>query len=480
MVNKNTFSTDGQLVLNELSAYLETCENGDGKVIDQIPMKEIIDDLSLNDLLANGGLTGKRLETFTQKYLSYATKLHHPQCLAHQISAPHSTGALAAMIDGLTNNETSIYEMGPATTTIEYFMINWMIKKIGWVPSPVPGVDELNENLSYAGGVMTHGGSLANLTAMLTARSAKFPNLWKNGTPQNLVILVPEQSHYSLKRTAGIMGIGEDNCLSLPADNDGRVLPEKIPPMLEIIAKNSKEVLAIIGNACGTAAGLYDPLDQLGKICEKHSIWFHVDAAHGAGAIICDEYKHLIKGIDRADSIIWDAHKMFQTPAVCATLLVKDHRHIDSTFSQDASYMFHDKDQPGVDLALRTMECTKSALGVKMFMTLAALGEKGLVDYISSRIKVTQLAADYINDQIDFECPVYPETNIICFRIGNNDERQLEIRKRLLNKGDFYITTTKYKNQWWLRCVFIATGSSIDHFKKLIDQIRSINQILDD
>ncbi|MDG1859586.1 MAG: hypothetical protein P8I94_10810, partial [Emcibacteraceae bacterium] len=130
---------------------------------------------------------------------------------------------------------------------------------------------------------------------------------------------------------------------------------------------------------------------------------------------------------------------------------------------------------PGVDLALRTLECTKSALGVRMFMTIAAMGEQGLIDYISGRTKLTQQAADHINDQEDFECAVYPETNIICYRITGDDQRQLEIRKQLLNQGKFYITTTKYKDQWWLRCVFISTASTLDHFKILIEQIRKIN-----
>ncbi|MCC3860346.1 pyridoxal phosphate-dependent decarboxylase family protein [Pseudemcibacter aquimaris] len=474
----NKFIDDGTLVLNELSDYLDTSADENTTVIDQVPMKDIINDLSLLDLLENGGLEGERLQKFTHDYLNLTTKLHHPQCLAHQISAPHSNGAYAAMIDGLTNNETSIYEMGPATTTIEYIMINWMLEKIGWTPSPLPGSVEAETMTEYAGGVMTHGGSLANLTAMLAARSAKFPNLWRDGTPGNMVILVPEQSHYSLKRTAGIMGLGERNCIALPADQDGRVLPSEIPAMLETLKDENKQVLAIVGNACGTAAGLYDPLKEMGEICQKHDIWFHVDAAHGAGAIICDELRYLVEGIELADSVIWDAHKMFRTPALCATILVKDHRHINSAFSQDASYMFHEKDQPGVDLALRTLECTKSALGVKMFMTVAAMGEQKLADYISGRTKLTQDAAEYINSLNDFECGVTPETNIICFRIDGDDQRQLDIRKKLLNKGDFYITTTKYKNRWWLRRVFISTASELRHFKKLIDEIREINKSL--
>lgn len=474
----NNFKADANMVLLSLAQYIDDCQLKTLPVIKQPPMSELIHALDLENLIDGGGLHGKRLESFIKNYLDATTKLHHKNFLAHQISVPHPTGALASFIDGTTNNETSVYEMGPAASAIEYFMINWMLKKIGWTASPVPG-EKTGEGLAdYSGGVFTHGGSLANLTAMITARSAKFPDIWKDGQPSNMVILVPEQSHYSLKRTSGILGLGEKNCIPMPSDKDGRVIAEEIPILIKKLHAKNKEVMAIVGNACGTAAGLYDPLDKIGNICNEHDVWFHVDAAHGAGAIICEDYRYLVKGIEKADSIIWDAHKMFRTPALCAAILVKDYRYLDTAFTQEASYLFHDKDQNGVDFARRTVECTKSSLGLKMFMTIAAMGEENLKDYIGSRTELARDAARYIDEQNDFECPVMPETNILCFRIGDNDEKQLEIRKRLLEQGNFYITSTKYKDVRWLRCVFINPDTRIGDFKSLIEEIRKISKVL--
>lgn len=476
---KENFHFNSKLVIEALTDYLEDCENDQCPVINQQPISNIIEDLSLELYVKSGGLNGDKFSDFLKTYLKNTTRLHHKHYMAHQVSVPHTMGALGSFIDGVTNNAMAIYEMGPSATAIEFFMINWMLEKIGWTPSPVPGTGSINPARSYGGGVMTHGGSLANLTALTAARTAMFPEIWRDGNPGNIVVLVPEQSHYSLKRTVGIIGLGEKNCISMPADEDGRVLPAQIPALIDKLENDGKRIMAIVGNACGTAAGLYDPLEEIGVICNERKIWFHVDAAHGAGAIVCDEYRHLVRGIRSADSVIWDAHKMFRTPVLCAAVLVKDHHHIEHAFSQEASYLVHDKEQPGIDLMMRAVECTKSGLGLKMFMSLAAMGEKGLCDYISSRNRLAIDAANYIQQLDDFECPVMPETCILCFRIGSDNRRQLEIRKKLLQKGHYYISTTLYKNARWLRCVLINPETTLNDLKGLFDEVRKINSELD-
>lgn len=476
---KENFRSNSMIALQALTDYLEDCENNQIPVIHQRHISEIISDLDLDQFVKDGGMSEVSLQKFLETYLENTTRLHHRHYMAHQVSVPHTLGALGSFINGVTNNAMAIYEMGPSATAIEFFMINWMLEKIGWTPSPIPGTENTKHVQAYGGGVMTHGGSLANLTALTAARSAMFPDVWRDGNPGDIVVLVPEQSHYSLKRTIGIIGLGEKNCISMPADEDGRVLPAQIPALIDKLENNGKRIMAIVGNACGTAAGLYDPLEEIGAICQERKIWFHVDAAHGAGAIVCEEYRHLVRGIRSADSVIWDAHKMFRTPVLCAAVLVKDHHHIEHAFSQEASYLVHDKEQPGIDLMMRAVECTKSGLGLKMFLSLAAMGEKGLCDYISSRNRLAIDAANYINNLDDFECPVMPETCILCFRIGSDNRRQLEIRKILLQNGHYYISTTLYKNARWLRCVLINPDTTLDDLKGLFAEVRKINSELD-
>lgn len=473
----NNFSRNGQEAIGAIADYLAQSRAGDLPVIDQQECGSLMEKLDLAPLVREGGLDGVRLEKFIGDYLAMTTRLHHPHYMAHQVAVPHPTGALGSLIDGVTNNAMAIYEMGPAASAIEFFMLNWMLEKVGWTAAPLPR--DQKEGMDFGGGVLTHGGSLANLTALLAARSARFPDFWKEGKTADMVVLVPEQSHYSLKRSVAILGLGENACIPLPADEDGRVKPSAIPPLLQRLKKEGREVMALVGNACGTAAGLFDPLEELGALCRAEKIWFHVDGAHGAGVLLSDKLRPLMKGVELADSMIWDAHKMMRVPVLCAAVLVKDYRHLDRAFSQEASYLFHEKDQPGYDFMPRTVECTKSGLGLKMFMTVAAQGEQGVGDYVEGRVELAQRAASLMEDQADFEVAVAPEINILCFRYAEkNDAFQLDIRKQLLKRGIYYITTTDYRGRRWLRLVLMNPDTTLDHISGLIDEIREIAQIL--
>lgn len=465
-----SFLSDSQIVTEALDTYFNESVAAIKPVIHQEPLANLIDDLELATAVKTGGLTGNYLSEFTNKYLSATTRLHHPSYLAHQVSVPHYAGALGALIDGFTNNPMAIYEMGPAAASIEFFIINWMLEKIGWLPSPVhmdPGGD-------YGAGVLMHGGSLANLTAMLAARKKVAPEVWRRGNPQDLAILAPSGCHYSVARCAGILGIGQDALYQLETDERGAVIPDKIPAAYERLRNDGKRAIALVANACSTAVGIYDPLEEIGLFCREQAVWFHVDGAHGASALISNKYRQCLAGVGAADSLTWDAHKLLRVPGLCAALLVRDHRAFDGVFEEDASYLFHEKEQPGFDFIHRTVECTKAGLGLKFFMVLAAMGEKGLAEYIERQIELAAQAFEYISRLPDFSCAVKPQSNILCFRVAGSDHLQLEIRNRLINEGSYYLSTTLFNGKRYLRLAIMNPDTSLNTIKELIQRINAL------
>ena len=427
-------------------------------------------------MISEGRLSGDRLKKFLANYLESTTRLLHPAYLAHQVGTSHYAGALASMIDGFTNNPMAIYEMGPGAASIEWTIINWLLEKVGWFPQPF-GQPPDNPDQVCGGGVLTNGGSLANLTALLAARSNLVPQAWQEGNPDNLVILAPAESHYSIARSAGIMGLGRNAVVTMAVDELGVVVPEKLPEVYERMKNEGKKVLAVIANACSTAAGLYDPIHKIGEFCNAHDLWFHVDGAHGASALLSERHRYRLDGLELADSLIWDAHKLLRTPALCTAVLVKDARNIDQAFQQEASYIFHDKDQPGFDFIHRTVECTKSGLGLKWFFVLAALGERGLAKHVDNQYERARQAFDYIESQPEFVCAAEPQSNILCFRIDGSDSIQLKVRDRLIAQGDFYLSTTEFSGRRYLRLVFNHPDTSLEDIRRLIADIRNfVNQ----
>jgi L-2,4-diaminobutyrate decarboxylase len=463
------FESDAKIVLEALKNYYEISVSGKEKVITQPCLTDIVRDLGLDGIIRKGGLTGAKLAAFLDRYLSMTTRLHHPGYMAHQVAVPHYSGGLAALVDGFTNNAMAIYEMGPPAAAIEAFVVNWMLEKIGWRPAPYPNNPPSPE--VHGGGVLTHGGSLANLTALIAARSRLVPEVWEKGNPPDLALLAPAGSHYSIARAAGVLGIGGRAVYPMAVDSRGVVVPEKLPETLKLLRNDGKRPLALVANACSTAVGLYDPLSEIGDFCDAENIWFHIDGAHGASALISPKHRGLLTGAEKADSLVWDTHKLLRTPTLCAAVLVKDARTLDSAFHQEASYLFHEKEQPGFDFIHRTVECTKAGLGLRFFAVLASLGEENLAAYIDGRFDLARRAWEYFATRPDFECAVPPESNILCFRFRGGDGLQLDIRDRILSEGNFYISSTEFGGKRWLRLALMNPDTGMEDIRSLADHV---------
>jgi L-2,4-diaminobutyrate decarboxylase len=475
------FQKDARIVVRALERHYRESRARSRPVIDQRPLAGIVSDLDLDGLVERGGLTGRRLARFIAAYLERTTRLHHPAYMAHQVAVPHPYGSLGSLVDGFTNNAMAIYEMGPAAAAIEYFLVNWLLARVGWPPSPYPGEEapEAGGGASAGrpapgGGVLTHGGSLANLTALIAARSRLVPQVWETGNPPDLALLAPAGSHYSIARAAGILGLGRQAVYELATDDRGVVLPDRLPEAWHRLAEDGRRAIALVANACSTALGLYDPLEEIASFCAEHGLWFHVDGAHGAGALLSAAERGKLRGVERADSLVWDAHKLLRTPTVCAAVLVRDARNLDRAFQQEASYLFHEKEQPGYDFIHRTVECTKAGLGLRFFAVLAALGERGLQRYVERQFRLAREAFRLLGELPDFELAAEPESNILCLRLRGDDELQLKARARLLAEGSYYISTASHAGRRWLRLVLMNPDTELSDIRGLAERLRAL------
>ena len=491
-----SFRRDARIVTRELARYYRDSRSRRKPVIDQRPLGGIVRELGLAELASRGGLTGARLGGFIRRYLERTTRLHHPAYMAHQVAVPHPSGSLGSLVDGFTNNAMAIYEMGPAAAAIEFFVINWLLGKVGWAPAPYPeygaaapeyGATAPGAKAPHsappgaagaasagpAGGVLTHGGSLANLTALIAARSRLQPDVWEKGNGADLALLAPAASHYSVARAAGILGLGHRAVYELETDERGVIRPDRLPAAWDRMTGDGRRAIALVANACSTALGLYDPLEEIAEFCEAHGVWLHVDGAHGAGALLSGGLRHLLRGVQRADSLVWDLHKLARTPTVCAAVLVREAGALDSAFRQEASYLFHEKQQPGFDFIHRTVECTKAALGLRFFAVLAAMGERGLASYVEGLFRAARQAWEHIAAQPDFECAAEPQANILCFRLKAGDERQMELRARILAEGSFYLSTAEHAGKRWLRLVFMNPDTGPREVERLLARLRA-------
>ena len=309
---------------------------------------------------------------------------------------------------------------------------------------------------------------------MIAARTQVAPDVWREGNPGNLVLFAPAETHYSIMRAAGIMGLGQRAVYPLEVDKRGVINPDRLPAAYAQVESDGKQALALVANAGTTAVGLYDPLHEIGTFCRERNLWFHVDGAHGGPALLTNRYRSLMRGVELADSLTMNMHKLMRVTAFCTALLVCDARTLDEAFTQEASYLFHAKEQPGYDFVHRTIECTKPVLGLKFFMVLAAMGEAGMAEYIERQFDLTAEVYDYLQSLPDFECPVEPQSNILCFRLKGVGDGHLALRDRLLARGNYYVSTASLNGKRYLRLTLTNPATSLDEIVGLVDEIREL------
>jgi L-2,4-diaminobutyrate decarboxylase len=455
------YERTARLAVAAVARYVARSQAGLDPAVSAPPLAELSDELDLRRLIRDGGLGDDGFGPWLDTVLEHSTRLHHPGELAHQVATPDIPAALADLLHGAINQPMSIYEMGPAVGAMEAAVVEWMVERLGWGAA--------------AGGVLTHGGSLANLTALLAARAAAAPEAWTDGVDGSLAVLAPPSAHYSVTRSVAMLGLGERAVIPLEVDREERIVAAALEDALGRAEAAGRRPMALVAAACATSTGLHDDLAAVGRFCRQRGIWFHVDAAHGASALLSPEHRGLLRGIEQADSVVWDAHKMLRTSSVCAAILVRDERRLDAAFQQKAAYLIYEEaETAGPDLLGRQVECTKAPLGLKIFLNLAFRGERGLGEYVAKQYDKTLRFWEMIEAREGFECLSRPESNILCFRYGKDAALQVELRERLLAEGRFHLSSTEVDGERWLRLAVMAPATGERTMAELLDAIERL------
>jgi L-2,4-diaminobutyrate decarboxylase len=418
------------------------------------------------------GSTDSSLIPMLEKVLGQSIRLHHPRYMGHQISPVAPVSALSGLMVDLLNNGMGVYEMGMAGTALERLVIEFTGQQFGF--------DE------RCGGVLTSGGSLGNLTALLTARNVKSEEAVSRGETDRTLqpaLMVSENAHYCVKRATQVMGWGEEGVIKVPVNDRFQMDVGQLNALFARAKESGKNVIAVVGSACSTATGSYDNLNAIGEFCRQRNLWFHVDGAHGAAAAFSPKYRSLLSGIELADSVVLDYHKLLLTPALTTALVFRNADHNYRTFTQKADYLFAkgEVDRNWQDVALRSFECTKLMMSLKVFSIYHAFGLTAWESNVTYLYDLARAFAEMIRSRERLQLLVYPESNIVCYRFladrdnePLNNQINLAIRDQILRDGDFYIVQTIVDGRQWLRSTLGSATTKHSDLLAVLDAIDSI------
>lgn len=462
------FRKAGHRLIDALADHLSNAQNGlTEKAISWLQPNEALDRWQFDPAAPEGDPID-----LLQEILTESVQLHHPYYMGHQISPPAPVAALAGFLGDFLNNGMGVYEMGIPGTAMEVNVVRALAKQMGFGPE--------------ADGFLTSGGTLANLTAMLAARSVKAEaNVWQEGNVRPMALMVSEEAHYCVDRTARIMGWGEAGIIKIPANDRFQMRTELLEEYYQNATDSGLEVIAVVGSACSTSTGSFDDLEAIAAFCAKHNLWFHVDGAHGGASVFSQKYRHLVKGISLADSVVMDFHKMLLTPAVTTALVFKNGAHSHQTFNQKAQYLFGQATDPEwFNLARRTFECTKVMMGAKVYVLWRTYGTALFDTFVTRMYDLGAAFAQLIQNHPDFELAVEPECNIVCFRyLGPGDAEannrlNARIRKAIVEDGHFYMVQTQLRGLTWLRVTLVNPGTDEGVLKALLDKLIQLSNNL--
>ena len=398
--------------------------------------------------------------------LQRSIHLHHPQFMGHQVAVPLPLAALTGLLTGMLNQGMAVYEMGMTANALERIVTQWLAGRLSLGPD--------------AGGLLTSGGTLANLTALLTARAVVAgTDVWEAGTTNRLAIIVSEEAHYCVDRAARIMGLGTDGIIKIPTNDRFQLRTELLDDHLKRAKDAGLTVFAVVGSACSTSTGSYDDLTAIADFCEKHGLWFHADGAHGGVAALSDMYRPLVRGIERADSVIIDFHKLMMIPALVTAVLYKRDADSYRTFQQKADYLWADSHtNDWFNSGKRAFECTKLMMSAKVYTVLRTYGEGIFAENVDTLYGLTRRFAEQVRNRPGLELATEPESNIVCFRyVGDEtdadklDALNTRIRRKMLEDGRFYIVQTTLRGRVWLRVSLMNPLTTDAHLGALLDAV---------
>ncbi|MEQ8540622.1 MAG: aspartate aminotransferase family protein [Coleofasciculus sp. D1-CHI-01] len=406
--------------------------------------------------------------------LNNSVVVSHPTCIAHLHCPPLIPALAAEVLIAASNQSMDSWDQSPAATLLEQQVINWLCQLFGYEQT--------------SDGIFTSGGTQSNFMGLLLARDRYLRDRFnwsvqQQGLPPDasrLRILSSAVSHFTIRQAAALLGLGEQAVVPVETDSNYRLCPHALTHQLAQLDQQNLLPIALVGTVGTTDFGSIDPLLELAAIAQNHGLWFHIDAAYGGALIMSDRHRHKLTGIEFADSIAVDFHKLFYQPISCGAFLLKDRSEFNA-IALHADYLNPQTNvEAGIpDLVTKSIQTSRRFDALKLFVSLQTLGRKGFANLIDTTIDLAVQTAQLIDAEPNLELVNHPTINAVVFRYcsqhpSSSNSINRQIRTTLMENGEAVLAQTQIGQQIYLKFTLLNPKTTVDNIRQLLHQIQHL------
>ncbi|OLQ94098.1 glutamate decarboxylase [Vibrio ponticus] len=405
-------------------------------VAEEKPLKEIEKDFSSPAIPEQPEFVSDHTQHLLDTLVSHSVHTSAPSFIGHMTSAlPYFLMPLSKIMIALNQNLVKI-ETSKAFTPLERQVLGMLHRLIYAQDNSF--YSQWMHSANHSLGAFCSGGTIANITALWVARNNAlrpqngFRGVEKEGLfkamkhygYEGMAILVSERGHYSLKKAADVLGLGQDGLVAVKTDSNNRICPESLKLKIQELKAQSIKPFAVVGVAGTTETGNIDPLTEIAAICAQEQCHFHVDAAWGGATLMSNNHRHLLNGVELADSVTIDAHKQLYIPMGAGMVLFKDPSAMKS-IEHHAQYILR---KGSKDLGSHTLEGSRSGMAMLVYAAMHIISRPGYELLIDQSISKAAYFASLIKQQSDFELVSEPELCLLTYRyVPENVRKALSV-----------------------------------------------------
>jgi aromatic-L-amino-acid decarboxylase len=446
----------GESALRAVVDHIAKLPDGSCNDLDQYP--SVAD--SLMEHPPEKGMDFEPVLDFLMNKAIPASMTHpHPAFMGYIPAGGLYPSAVADFIAAATNRYVGVSFAAPALARLERAVLDWFVEWMGYPSS--------------ARGILTSGGSLANFSAVVTARKHLLGDDLSRG-----IIYMSNQTHHCVIKVANLAGIPEKNIRMLDVDENFRAVPEYFESAIkEDLGKGLKPFL-LVGNAGTTNTGAVDPLMELGDVAKRFGLWYHLDAAYGGFFNLCEEGRKVLNGIECSDSVVLDPHKGLFVPYGTGSLLVRDGELLRRAHVMSADYIQdHPVPEHEWDAADYSPELSRSFRGLRVWLPLKLFGVRAFQENLSEKLQLTQWIYRRLSEEPGFECLSHPELSAFAFRYrpktGERDVFNRKLLKAIVESKKLYLSSTLLGGEFVIRICILGFRTHKPEVERAFELIKT-------